>query len=310
MLDVGGYPGLIKDFLNEDETVVVDILPSEEPNYIQTDGTSLPFKANSFDLVCSLDTLEHVPPGNRESFLEEMLRVSKDYIVLICPFFDENIKLAEQITYEFYRKTFSADLEVLGEHLEYGLPDLEEVEQFVNKKGLSFITIPSGYLFNWLPMQVAKIYIQSLPRSEKLNSMIDRFYNENYYEGDHRLPSYRTVLVASKESKEPLAKIAKRFKVETDSQNGELKSFDTFSMLMSLLDLQHKNQMQNLVKEVEATHKMLKEKDVHIYNLERIIAERDNHIQNLERWADRVQRTFSYRAYALVKKVKKNNKTT
>lgn len=310
MLDVGGYPGLIKDFLNKDETVVVDILPSDELNYIQTDGSSLPFKANSFDLVCSLDTLEHVPPGNREKFLKEMLRVSKDCVVLVCPFYDEKIKLAEQITYEFYHKTFNTTLEVLGEHLQHGLPELDEVKQFFNENKLNFITIPSGYLFNWLPMQVAKIYIQSLPRSEKLNSMVDHFYNENYYEVDHKLPSYRTVLVASKTSKEALSKIAKRFKLDQDSKNGELKSFDTFSMLMSLLDLQHKNQMQNLVKEVEKIHKMLKEKDVHINNLERIMAERDTHIQNLERWVDRVQRTFPYRAYTMVKKIKKNNKPT
>lgn len=307
LLDIGGHPGIIRNFLPDDDSVVVDILPGKDiANYIQTDGSNLPFKDNEFDFVCSLDALEHVPPANRDKFLSEMLRVSKDFIVLICPFFDEDIKLAEEITYEFYRKTFNSPLIVLGEHLQHGLPRLEEVRQFFKDNKLDPVAIPSGYLFNWLPMQIAKIYVQSLPNAENLHSMIDKFYNKNYYELDHRMPSYRTVLAASKKSKDKLTKIRKRFNSGQNGSREDIKSFDTFTMLMSLLDLQHKNQMQSLVKEVEETHNRLKEKDVHISNLEKIISERDGHIKNLEKWAARVQTTIPYRVYTSVKRLKKN----
>ncbi len=306
VLDVGGHPGIIREFLVDDDAMIVDILPCDAPNYIQTDGAKLPFEDESFDFVCSLDALEHVPPGNRKKFLSEMIRVSKDYVVLICPFYNENIKLAEEITYEFYNKTFSAPLTVLGEHLQNGLPELEDVIKIFEEQKLEPIVIPSGYLFNWLPLQIAKIYVQSLPDSEQLNAMIDKFYNTNYYELDHREPSYRKVVVASKNSKSALSKIDKRFIVDNNGSKEEVKSFDTFTMLMSLLDLQHKSQTQDLTKELEKTHDILREKDVHISNLEKIINDRDNKIKDLERWAMRVQQTVPYKLYSSVKKLKKN----
>ncbi len=306
VLDVGGHPGIIRDFLVDDDATIVDILPCDVPNYIQTDGAKLPFEDESFDFVCSLDALEHVPPGNRKKFLSEMMRVSKDYVVLICPFYNENIKLAEEITYEFYNKTFSAPLTVLGEHLQHGLPELEEVKKIFKEQKLEPIVIPSGYLFNWLPLQIAKIYVQSLPDAEQLNAMIDRFYNTNYYELDHKEPSYRKVFVASKKSKSILNKIDKRFKVDNNGGKEEVKSFDTFTMLMSLLDLQHKKQMQDLTKELKKTHDFLRKKDVHISNLEKIINDRDNKIKDLERWATRIQQTVPYKLYSSVKRLKKN----
>ncbi|KKN39871.1 hypothetical protein LCGC14_0739030 [marine sediment metagenome] len=306
VLDVGGHPGIIKEFLTKDDATIVDILPCDTPNYIQTDGSNLPFEDDSFDFVCSLDALEHVPPGNREKFLNEMMRVSKNYVVLICPFHNENIKLAEEITYEFYNKTFNAPLTVLGEHLQHGLPELDEIKKIFEKKGMKPSIIPSGYLFNWLPLQIAKIYIQSLPDAQQLNAMIDKFYNTNYYELDHKEPSYRKVLVASKQTKNILSKVEKRFAPSSNGSKEEVKSFDTFSMLMSLFDLQHKNQMEGLTKELEKTHDILKEKDVHISNQEKIINDRDNRIQDLERWAAKVQQTVPYKLYSSVKKLKKS----
>ncbi len=308
-LDMGGHPGVIRDFLTKDKTTIVDILPADGvDDYHQIDGSDLPFKDASFDLVCSLDALEHVLPGNREKFISEMIRVSNDFIVLICPFYDEDIKLAEEITFEFYNKTFNTPLQVLGEHLQNGLPHLEEIKDFFKGKGLKPIQIPSGYLFNWLPMQIAKIYVQSLPDAQDLHQMIDKFYNKNYYEVDHKYPSYRTVLVASKKSSPKLAKVLERFNIpENESQASSGQSFDTFTMLMSLFDLQHKNQMQSLVKEIETTHKTLREKDVHIANLDQIISDKDAHIKNLENWVSKVQQAIPYKIYASVKRLRKSN---
>src|SRR5215813_1121275 len=63
VLDVGGYPGTLRHFLNPDffELLVLDVVPDDGsiPGYVQGSGMELPYADGEFDLVFSLDTLEH-----------------------------------------------------------------------------------------------------------------------------------------------------------------------------------------------------------------------------------------------------------
>jgi ubiquinone/menaquinone biosynthesis C-methylase UbiE len=47
---------------------------------VKADGCALPFQNNSFDVVMSTETLEHVPPERQEQFLDELYRVSRDLV--------------------------------------------------------------------------------------------------------------------------------------------------------------------------------------------------------------------------------------
>jgi hypothetical protein len=47
---------------------------------VRADGCSLPFKDNSFDVVISTETLEHVSPEKHEQFLDELYRVSRNLV--------------------------------------------------------------------------------------------------------------------------------------------------------------------------------------------------------------------------------------
>src|SRR5688500_16591564 len=55
VLDVGGYPGVLRHFLNEEhyEVSVLDIPPDDGtiPGYTQGSGMDLPFGDGSFDVV-------------------------------------------------------------------------------------------------------------------------------------------------------------------------------------------------------------------------------------------------------------------
>ena len=207
VLDVGGHPGFIADFLPEDDISILDTLPSdfgelsriERLNYVQGDGARLPFEDDSFDLVVSIDTLEHIPPGQKLRFLEEQLRASRDYVLLAAPFEDENVSLAEQIVNEFFIKKIGHPNDSLEEHFENGLPGLDETLSFLDRNGVQHLEIPNGYLYNWLVMMMALPAVQPLPDSEELLAMINRFYNQNLYVSDNREPSYRTVILASKQ---------------------------------------------------------------------------------------------------------------
>src|SRR3712207_2715835 len=76
VLDVGGYPCLTPRFLPDDWVVVVDPTAGGDPGYVRASGLALPFRDDSFDLVLSLDSLEHVPPAGRARYLSELMRVA------------------------------------------------------------------------------------------------------------------------------------------------------------------------------------------------------------------------------------------
>jgi hypothetical protein len=238
VLDVGGHPGFIADFLPEDEIFIVDTLPSdfgelsrtERLNYVQGDGARLPFEDDSFDLVVSIDTLEHIPSGKKLRFLEEQLRASRDYVLLAAPFEDENVSLAEQIVNEFFIKKIGHPNDSLEEHFENGLPGLDETLSYLDQNGVQHLEIPNGYLYNWLIMMMALPAAQSLPDSEELVAMLNRFYNQNLYVSDNREPCYRTVILASKQHSLDSDFITKRY----EKPKGDV-SADTKLKLADLL---------------------------------------------------------------------------
>ena len=199
ILDIGGRPGLIADFLPQDDTFILDVQPSEGLNCVQGDGINLPFTSDSFDLVVSIDTVEHIPTDQRVRFLEEQLRTSKNYVLLAAPFEDENVSLAEQIVNQFFIKKIGHPNDSLEEHFANGLPRLDETLSFFDQNGVQHLEIPNGYLYNWLVMMMAIPAVQILPDSEELLAMLNRFYNQNLYVSDNRRPCYRTVILASKQ---------------------------------------------------------------------------------------------------------------
>src|SRR3972149_8372857 len=84
ILDAGGHPGLINEFLPEDNTFIVDKLECHIPNFQKADILDLPFEDGSLDIVTSLDVLEHIPPENREKFLGELWRGGEEGIFIVC----------------------------------------------------------------------------------------------------------------------------------------------------------------------------------------------------------------------------------
>ncbi len=78
-------------FIGESEHRANPLIPEEIPNFRQCDACNLPFKDNSFPIVFSKDTLEHVgrkPPKTNPApykALKEMVRVSSRIIEIFVP---------------------------------------------------------------------------------------------------------------------------------------------------------------------------------------------------------------------------------
>src|ERR1700691_2968328 len=137
VLDVGGHtpafwPGFssIAGTLIPDASVaVVDVYPRAElKNYVQATGLALPFPDESFDLVCSLDTLEHLPGEDRPAFLAELLRVTRDGLYVAFPFDSASNRRAESILVEYASEVLNDPVPALLEHRQFGLPDRARID--------------------------------------------------------------------------------------------------------------------------------------------------------------------------------------
>lgn len=126
LLDVGGYPGTFaREFTGSFprwKAMTLDRPEEDLPDYVSGGGESLPFEDGQFDAVVSIDTFEHIPPGDRVSFLSEICRVSRGIVVLACPIYHGSTAAVERLYNEAHKAAFSRQHPWLFEHVEFGLP--------------------------------------------------------------------------------------------------------------------------------------------------------------------------------------------
>jgi SAM-dependent methyltransferase len=268
ILDIGGFridaeerdDLLLKEFLPGHDIYCLDLVRSVVPGYIQGDGTQLPFKENAFDVVVTSDVYEHVPPEDRGKFQENLVRVVKPdgFVILGAPFYSEKNALAENILFEYIRKALHSEHRQLKEHIENRLPDAEELKKWIKHKGLDFICFECGNLDSWLLMMIVKHYLMSIPDTERLHTMLDRFYNMSFYESDHQGEGYRKFFVITKEKTpgKTLKKIETHFR--TYVQDKKYQSQRLAALAGS--DLSHVRMFLDL--EALQTRSQLEEKDV------------------------------------------------
>ncbi|RMF02724.1 MAG: class I SAM-dependent methyltransferase [Chloroflexi bacterium] len=198
ILDVGGSPTAWK-FLPEYSVTTANLSVSEAIS-LQTDGTRLACKDESFDVVITVDTLEHLPEALRPAFLDELMRVAADYIIITGPFANDYNEFGEATLNEYIVNAFHAHHQFLQEHLQNGLPSLELCRHQLTAAGAENIAVPSGYMVYWLPLMVIKVSLMQVWQGADYSADLDALYNSQRYWADHRLPSYRHLVVAAKHS--------------------------------------------------------------------------------------------------------------
>jgi SAM-dependent methyltransferase len=200
VLDVGDASGYLSEFDSELRPISLDIEPVPDPLpsaiRLAGDGTSLPFADETFDAVVSSDALEHVPPGHRERFLSELLRVSRDVVVLAAPFDTPGVAGTEAMIRHFVLLATGAPQVQLDEHRDNGLPDLASTEKFLTGLNFNVVTAGNGNLHDWLTMMLIKHQIAPREALAPLGSGYDLLYNALFAGREQVGPFYRHVIVA------------------------------------------------------------------------------------------------------------------
>lgn len=198
VLDVGGGPGALSAFLDDRTAVACDLRVENDQRVaastlVLADGGLLPFAEDTFDVVVSLDTLEHVRPDRRGTVLREAARVARSWVLVVCPCATEGVAEADGALLSYVRNRFGeafASVEVLTEHLVLGHPEPAEVLDALAATGGQVSMFPSGRIDRWMPMMLLFYELMALGRDDPVER-VQAWYNTLYWRDDLRGPSYR-----------------------------------------------------------------------------------------------------------------------
>ncbi len=197
------------------EAYVVDIISCQGERFIQGDGRKLPFKDNSFDLVSCLDVLEHIEEADREGFLQELCRVSRDVVLLANPFKDKEIEKAEQVVFDQIKTLAGVEHEQLKEHKAFGLPEKTGVSEALSKNITFGTEFSFGSLENWLFLLSLKYSFWYKADKENIHELLDRFMTSRLNPLEFEPPFYRHYwLYSHKRSMDDLVVVAEEVKTK------------------------------------------------------------------------------------------------
>jgi SAM-dependent methyltransferase len=239
--------------------VTIDLARSRLAGYLCARGDALPFAGASFDLVCSVDVLEHVPPPARETVLAQARRVARRAVVVAAPFRSEALARGEALVSDFVRTVCGYEQGQLQEHREHGWPELDATAASFEAAGWGVRVFGYGSLWRWVLMMIDKHAVSALGGSRLVQAAMDRAFNETRFAGDREPPCYRHFVVATAMPDDPLlAHVETAYGAVKSAEMAARPATDPAAVdqALALLELHAANQriQQRLEPRREATH--------------------------------------------------------
>jgi hypothetical protein len=117
-------------------------------HYVQADFTAEGvFAERSFDVVCSTDTLEHIPQEKRAGFLERAIGIARKAAYIAFPA-GPDARAVEAFMRSSRSRTAFRD--ALDEHAQHGLPEISEVGAVLDGLGVAYRARPLTTVAEWL----------------------------------------------------------------------------------------------------------------------------------------------------------------
>lgn len=204
-IDFWGRPHRpVAEFLPGRRTITLDVPPNPLRGYLRGRGDALPFRDRAFDVVSSVDVLEHVPPAARAAVVGQAMRVASRAVILAAPFGSPEVDRAEALVSGFIEHACGFVQGQLREHRELGWPDLRATVAAIEAAGWTPRVFGYGSVWRWALMMIDKHAVQAIAGSRPLQVRLDRAYNEETFAHDRTRPCYRHFIVATPRADDPV----------------------------------------------------------------------------------------------------------
>ncbi len=219
VLDIGSGPEcLFKRFIPGSPMYFVDpLIPAgTEPACLANDVFSPTLDGRQFDYVTSVDVFEHIPPAQRDPFIDRLASLCGRGLVIGFPCNDatDAVQVDDHIE-KAYRETYGRDYSWLEEHQTYGLPSLARTVARLEAAGWHCQTIGHGHA-PWLQTLLTfVINTWETPQLRELALRVSRIFNRDLYRHDFKAPFYRQFIVATRQ---PLPLLAPHFACVEDAE--------------------------------------------------------------------------------------------
>jgi SAM-dependent methyltransferase len=208
ILEVGSGAGGITEFLHFPVHGLDAAFDRTElnatPYLIRTAGRAqaMPFADAEFDVAIAAEVLEHIPAGDREAAVSEMLRVLRPGGRLIVTFpADATARECDTRLNDAYRDRYGTDHPWVIEHLREGVPATDEMRALLQRLAGSSTTVSvqrhmhrDAWLFQQLVYSARRWFAVTLPLG--LHSRLGTLIVFRILRGRNGEPAYRTILVA------------------------------------------------------------------------------------------------------------------
>ena len=104
---------------------------------VKGEATKLPFENESFDIVVSMDMLEHIPTKKRGDAVREIVRVAKSLVIIGVPC-GEEAQEDDRLLYNEYTGRLLQNYKYYDEQLAYGLPKILTMTKYISRALLRF----------------------------------------------------------------------------------------------------------------------------------------------------------------------------
>lgn len=135
ILEVGSGGLGITPYLGRKATGVdLEFEPPYHPllTRVKGEATDLPFGDREFDIVLSVDMLEHLPQKDREKAIREMIRVARRKVFIGVPS-GQKSEEEDKIMHDYYRKKFGKDYKFFKEQIKERLPNKDIMLEMINR---------------------------------------------------------------------------------------------------------------------------------------------------------------------------------
>jgi GT2 family glycosyltransferase/glycosyltransferase involved in cell wall biosynthesis/ubiquinone/menaquinone biosynthesis C-methylase UbiE/predicted negative regulator of RcsB-dependent stress response len=184
LLDVGSLDGMFRRF--------VPGAVYESYNGFITRNQKTQYDDNAFDVVVAADVLEHVPEEDREAFIKELVRIAGKKVVFSFP--GEGAELSES-----FILTVLPNHKWLKEHQANRLPRVDDVNNILNRIGLSYNVKPNHSLPSW----IFSVLFDNTGIDAAVRQRVNSFMQEHFFEAENREPAYRYIYTIDKKCCSP-----------------------------------------------------------------------------------------------------------